>query len=280
MGDELIINADCREADPTEFDAMLADPPYSAHVHKNATSQSAKGGTRFRDLGFDSLSDELRHAIAGFAALVKRWSVVYSDVEGLQSWRSDCVAAGASYIRAMPWVRWSMPQLSGDRPPQGFELVTAYWGSQKGRKSWNGPGSLTHLDHKALRGEGKHRTEKPLDQALDLVSWFTNPGERVLDPCAGSGVVGLACKILGREYVGYEIDEKWAANAATRIEANGLSSRDEERYQRWLVSSAAQMEASAKRKAHTAKVRAKLSAKERTLDLETYISDIVTEMTV
>lgn len=268
-----IHEADCREADPTLFDAMIVDPPYSEHVHRNATSQSAKGGSRHRDLGFDSLSDELREAIAAFGAKVKRWSIIYSDIEGLGDWRTDCAIAGATYIRAMPWVRWSMPQLSGDRPPQGFELVTAYWGSQKGRKSWNGPGSLTHLDHKALRGEGKHRAEKPLDQALDLVAWFTNPGEKVLDPCAGSGVIGLACKILGRDYVGYEIDPVWAEKANARIEAGNLSKRDEERYQRWLLSSAKEKEASAVRAVNTAKMRVKAEAKRRQVDLEEYIAE-------
>ena len=227
-----IVAGDCRTAISRAYDAMIVDPPYSQHVHKNATSFSAKRGVRHRDLGFEHLSGELRGYIATCAAGVKRWSVIYSDIEGYHDWRVACLDAGASYIRGVSWVRWSSPQLSGDRPPQGCELLSLFWGSQKGRKSWNGPGNLTHLAHKCLRGEGKHKAEKPLDQMLDLVSWFTNPGEWVLDPCAGSGTVGLACKLLGRNYTGYEIDNEWALKAAERIHAP-LSARDQERVRRW-----------------------------------------------
>lgn len=229
---QLVLEEDCQNAVPSRFEAMIADPPYSAHVHRHATSQSKKGGARHRDLGFDHLSEELRHAIACMAGKVSRWSLIYTDVEGLHEWRRATALAGAQYVRPVPWIRWSMPQLSGDRPPTGMEIVGLYWGSQKGRKSWNGPGNLTHLAHKCLRGEGKHKAEKPLDQALDLVEWFTRPGDHVLDPCAGAGTVGLACKILGRDYVGYEVSPKWADFAKARI-AGPLSPRDEERFRRW-----------------------------------------------
>lgn len=247
------------------YDVMIVDPPYSAHVHDNTTSQSAGGGTRRNDLGFDHLSAQLRKCIAEHAATVKRWSIIYSDIEGLHDWRQSCEHYGATYIRAMPWVRWSMPQLSGDRPPQGFELVTAYWGAQKGKKSWNGPGNLTHLNHKCLRGTGEHKCGKPLDQALDLVSWFSNPGELVLDLCAGSGTVGVACKILGRGYVGYEIDRGWAEKAQERIgrvyfTGAGswvLSSRDEKRYVRWLESQRKREEESIRIAKNTTKARAR-----------------------
>lgn len=231
-----IINDDCRTfADIDKCDVMIVDPPYSAHVHNNATSHSGVRGVRHRDLGFDPLTDELRNYIAECAGKVKRWSLIYSDVEGLAAWRNACTSAKAKYIRPVPWIRWSSPQLSGDRPPTGCEFVTCYWGTARGRKSWNGPGNLTHLAHKCLRGEGKHRAEKPLDQMLDLVNWFTLPGEVVYDPCAGAGTIGLACRILGRRYIGYEVDTKWAEFAQKRIESDSLVARDRERYDRWLA---------------------------------------------
>ena len=217
-------------------DVMIVDPPYSKHVHQSAVSQHKDGGVRERDLGFDHLSDELRAFIAVWAAKVKCWSVIYSDIEGLHDWRLYCQEAGATYIRPVPWVRWSMPQLSGDRPPSGCEFVTCFWGSQKGRKAWNGPGNLTHLSHTCLRGEDKHKCEKPLDQALDLVEWFSNPGDLVFDPCAGRATVGLACRILGRRYLGFEMNPVEHEKGSARLTNPDLSERDEDRYQRWLES--------------------------------------------
>lgn len=227
------------DIDPALFDVMIADPPYSEHVHKSATSAARPGEAhpRHRDLGFVHLSAKLRGTIADFAARVRRWSLIYSDGESTHRWRQDAVEAGATYIRTVPWVRWSMPQLSGDRPPQGWEPVSLFWGSQKGKKTWSGPGNLTHLGHKCLRGEDKHKAEKPLDQMLDLVSWFTNVGDVVLDPCAGSGTVALACKLLGRSCVAYEINPEWVERANRRVD-EPLSKRDQDRYDRWVANGA------------------------------------------
>jgi hypothetical protein len=167
--------------------------------------------------------------------------------------------AGAEYIRHIPWIRWSAPQLSGDRPPSGCEFVTAYHNAAT-KKSWNGPGNLLSLNHKCLRGEDKHKAEKPLDQALDLVTWFSNEGEHVLDLTAGHGTVGLACKMLGRSYTGYEIDEVWAAKATARLQSD-LSARDLERYDRWQISHTVELEERERMMKHTASVRAKFEAK-------------------
>lgn len=250
------------DIDFSEFDSQISDPPYSEHVHRNTTSQSVGGGVRHNDLGFAHLSPELRLTIANAVARVKRWSIVYSDIEGLHDWRDYVKIAGGTYVRALPWVRWSSPQLSGDRPPQGFELVTAYWGSQRGRKHWNGPGNLTHLAHKCMRGDGKHKTQKPLDQALDLVEFFTDPGDRVLDLCAGSGTVGLACKLLGRDFVGYEIDPEWAEKAANRIEAP-LTGNDVERYDRYMAAKETRELERTRIRANTDKIRKKLDESKR-----------------
>jgi len=213
------------------YDVMLTDPPYREHVHSAATSQSVGRGTRKRDLGFESLSRALRQRTADYASMVRRWSVVYSDVEDSTWLRLAVQARGVDYIRTIPWVRWSMPQLSGDRPPQGFEHLLVF--HPKGRKRWNGPGNLTHLEHLALRGEGKHKCEKPLDQALDLVSYFSDRGETVFDPFSGSGVFALAARLLERNFIGVELDLEWVAKGNARATSR-LSARDHERLTRWL----------------------------------------------
>lgn len=234
----MILHRDCTtislEWIRTSVTTMISDPPYRGHVHKAATSQSPGRGARHRDLGFAYLNPRLRRAIGHMAAAVQRWSILYSDVEASTWLRLACTEAGAVYIRTMPWVRWSMPQLTGDRPPQGFEHLLVFWGhAPAGEKSWNGRGSLTHLDHLSLRGEGKHKAEKPLDQALDLVSWFSRPGDLVFDPFAGSGTICLAARMLGRHALGCELDEGWAASGNERL-VQPLSERDNERVRRWL----------------------------------------------
>lgn len=232
-----------------ECDALLGDPPYSRHVHGNAVSASGKRGTRKRAFGFDHLDPTVRRWAGRAVAAVRRWGVLYSDVEMSTYLRISCEAAGAEYIRTIPWVRWSMPLLAGDRPAQGFEHVLIFWGSDAGRKSWNGPGSLVSLEHgddppvlpelhhTCLRGETKHKAEKPLDQLLDLVSWFTSPGERILDPWAGHATMGLAALLLGREYVGAELDPQWCDRGNERLSSGKLSDSDVLRIRKWVASS-------------------------------------------
>lgn len=219
-------------------DVMIVDPPYRSAVHEKATSASCKRGVRKRNMGFECITWSLRDYVATIASEVRRWSVIFSDMESVGAWKDALEARGATYVRAVSWVRWSQPQMSDDRPPSGCEMVVLAWGRQKGRKSWNGPRNLTHLAHKCLRGEDKHKAEKPLDLMLDLVSWFSDPGEVVFDPLMGSGTTGLACKVLGRSFCGVELDPAWEEHAKFRIhEHPGFTTdRDRERYERWQAS--------------------------------------------
>jgi DNA methylase len=230
--DVTLRQADAREVEWPEYDVLITDPPYRAEVHARATSQSAKRGTRHRDLGFESLNGSLQEWTCRFAARARRWIVIFSDLESITPWKCGLESAGAKYVRTIPWVRWSMPQLSGDRPPQGAEAIILGHGRAKRRKHWDGPGNLTHFSQKCLRGKNKHRAEKPLDLALALVHHFSDAGETVADPFAGAGTFGLACRILGRGYEGTEKDAEWYRKAGDRL-GGSLSARDLDRRDRW-----------------------------------------------
>lgn len=225
-----------------DFDVLITDPPYREHVHKAATSCSSKRvngkqqmGASFRDLGFSHRLPEIMFGICDLAARAKRWSVIFSDLESIGDWMITLQQAGAEYIRTVPWIRWSMPQLSGDRPPQGAEAIIIAHAKRKGKKSWNGPGNLTHFDEACLRGEWKHKAEKPLDLMLRLVSYFSDAGEIVLDPMLGSGTTALACQVLHRNCLGIELDPKWASRANSRLFPATLSARDSQRLRRFQV---------------------------------------------
>lgn len=266
-----VVNMNCKSIPLSmvaECDHLIGDPPYSRHVHGNAVSASGRRGTRKRTFGFDHLDPTVRRWAGRAASAVKKWSILYSDVEMSTYLRISCEVAGAQYIRTIPWVRWSMPLLNGDRPAQGFEHVLFFWGAQGGVKRWNGPGSLVSLNHAGgweqdedrkvdhiltgedpdplilpsllhtcLRGETKHKAEKPLDQLLDFVCWFTNRGDRILDPWAGHATAGLASLLLGREYVGVELDPAWCDKSNERLSRGTLTDSDVKRIRKWVVSS-------------------------------------------
>lgn len=62
-----------------------------------------------------------------------------------------------------------------------------------------------------------HPTQKPVALLEWLVLTYTNLGDTVLDPCMGSGVTGVACARLGRNFIGIEKDEGYFNVASKRI---------------------------------------------------------------
>lgn len=64
---------------------------------------------------------------------------------------------------------------------------------------------------------GLHPTQKPLALMEYLIKTYTNEGDTVLDFTMGSGTVGVACRKLGRNFIGIELDEKYFKVAEERI---------------------------------------------------------------
>lgn len=65
--------------------------------------------------------------------------------------------------------------------------------------------------------ERYHPTQKPVDLFEYLLRTYSNEGDTVLDFACGSGTTGVACRRTGRNFIGIEKDEKFAAIAEQRI---------------------------------------------------------------
>lgn len=52
-----------------------------------------------------------------------------------------------------------------------------------------------------------------------IVRALTNPGDLVVDPFAGTGGLGVECKKLGRNYIGFDIGKECVRSAKARIAA-------------------------------------------------------------
>ncbi|AJE45100.1 site-specific DNA-methyltransferase [Celeribacter indicus] len=66
-------------------------------------------------------------------------------------------------------------------------------------------------------GEKAHPTQKPEALLHRLLVGTTNPGDVVLDPFFGTGTTGAVAKMLGREFIGIEREEKYRVVAEKRI---------------------------------------------------------------
>ena len=65
---------------------------------------------------------------------------------------------------------------------------------------------------------GKHPTQKPLGVLTRLLQASTKPNDWVLDPFSGSGTTGIAANLLGRKYLGLDIEEEFLAMSKARRE--------------------------------------------------------------
>lgn len=65
---------------------------------------------------------------------------------------------------------------------------------------------------------GKHPTQKPLSLLSRIIMASTKEGDWVLDPFNGSGTTGVAASLLGRKYLGVDMDLGYLELASKRRE--------------------------------------------------------------
>ena len=73
---------------------------------------------------------------------------------------------------------------------------------------------------------GKHPTQKPLSVLARLIQASTKSGAWILDPFNGSATTGIAANLLGRRYLGLELEDEFLSiSKARREEIEKLSIR-------------------------------------------------------
>ena len=66
-----------------------------------------------------------------------------------------------------------------------------------------------------------HPTQKPVALMEYLIKTYSNEGEIVLDNCMGSGTTAMACKGTKRNFIGCDLDEKYATLAESWVTGMG-----------------------------------------------------------
>ncbi|MDE6182281.1 MAG: site-specific DNA-methyltransferase [Eubacteriales bacterium] len=105
---------------------------------------------------------------------------------------------------------------------------------------FNNGRKIDELTGKPIRGTGKmifnwfewkkdskdipkiHPTQKPINVLKQLIEIFTDEGDIVIDPVAGSGSTLRACKELNRSCYGFEIDRNFYKRAKEEMLAESL----------------------------------------------------------
>lgn len=180
-----LIHADCRDVLPTlgRFDLLLTDPPYGIGIANNPFRQKFKRQSWDNDVP----PKELLNSVIHLCDKSIIWGGNYFDLPPSQG-----------------FLIWDKVQ------PQDFSsaMVEFAWMSE------NRPAKL--FRERVVNIDKFHPTTKP----LALMAWclqLVPDAVTVLDPFAGSGTTGRACKDLGRKCVLIEREEKYCEIAAKRM---------------------------------------------------------------
>ena len=197
-------------------DAVVTDPPFGKTTHANAKSNRNKGygntAIDFAAIDFAAIVDLLREC----GRVTRAWFVSSMEWRHVAALEHCGEVEGWEFVRFGVWVKTNpMPQISADRPANGWEAI-AYLHRADKRKSWNGGGSHGNWIGPVVTN-GDHPTGKPIEMVRQWVERFTNPGATVLDPFMGSGTTGVACVQTGRNFIGCDIHPGYFAIAERRI---------------------------------------------------------------
>lgn len=193
--------------EPDQFDLIIVDPPYGI--------QNNSAGLRGRTVHHHDYDDspqvarDLLQSIIqeGFRITRSRANVfVFGDIDFFPLFKT--------MAQQMGWVPFRTP-ITWRKSNEGL----APWGASGFRRTceWifyatKGQKGLLQsptdvLDFKRVaRDQREYGAEKPLDLMRFLVEISTFPGDRILDPCCGSGVSLQAARQLKRKGLGIELD--------------------------------------------------------------------------
>lgn len=193
--------------------AVIADPPYAcldaADIAKPASRRTGHGGRVRRNAVWEV--DE-----AAWAALISRlmaaaavavtdgWVHVWCAAELLGQMRSHGEAHGLRYHCPFAFCKTNpVPRIRSEQWQSAVETAGVF-SVGKARFTGNHPNWYCGpFEYPAGRW---HETQKSLDLVRYLVERYTEPGDLVCDPCAGSANIITACLSLGRRCVAVELD--------------------------------------------------------------------------
>lgn len=207
MSDWTVITGDCLKVLPTlgRVDAVVTDPPYGYSHKSNHVAPTTTAKWMNRSIAGDDNTDA-RDAVLEWAAdrpwlAFGSWKVSPPlGTRGVLVW--DKGPASGMGDLSFPWKgSWEEIYIGGDgwgRGERDEGVLKGHW-----------------IVTRASMGRC-HPNEKPVSLMCELIDKLPE-GCTILDPFCGSGTTGVACVQTGRNFIGIEIDERYADIARRRI---------------------------------------------------------------
>lgn len=218
---DCLVEMDKLIAEGVKVDCIITDPPYNI----NFRPQRGTHGTILNDNMDDHVFEKWLESVFKKTHEILKDNTVLITFMGWPTIPLFNMALKKYEIKSMPvWVKnnfgigyYTRPQyepmylcLKGNPPPPER--------------------AISDVMMFAKVQDTMHSCEKPVKLMEHLINTFSSAGEIILDPFMGSGTTGVACKNLGRDFIGIELDEHYFNIAKNRIEndANNYTSTKEE----------------------------------------------------
>lgn len=231
-----LMQGDCLEVMrgiPDEsVDMVLTDPPYGTTACKWDSV-----------IPFEPMWEQLNRITKKDGAIVLMAQTPFdkllgsSNISALKTewiWQKE---QGSGHLNAkrMPMknhenilVFYRKPSTYNPQMRTGFSSYVAKQGKTKSKNYGNQSGAVTVSNGERYpltvlsfnRDKSRvHPTQKPVALMEYLIKTYTNESETVLDFTMGSGSTGVACRNLGRDFIGIELDKTYFNIAKGRIDA-------------------------------------------------------------
>ena len=131
--------------------------------------------------------------------------------------KNQVIFGGNYYSDYLPasscWIVWDKDMIGGNFAD--CELAWTSFNTAVRIFKWRWCGMLQEdMTNKELR---EHPTQKPLALFEWILKNYSKENDIILDPFMGSGVTLEACKLMGRKYIGIEINPDYCKIAKERL---------------------------------------------------------------
>jgi DNA modification methylase len=223
-----------QEIPDQSIDLVLTDPPYGVdYSSKNRFLNTIDNGNRIeRDIVGDNLTKKDTQIMWGKAfkeigRTLKPGGVIYCFMPQGGDQMMMMMMMNEGGIEPRHELIWLKNNHVFGRTDYAYihEPILYAWKPGAGHKYYGGFQRSVLKYNKPLKSD-MHPTTKPLKLVMRLIKNSSLEGDLVCDPFLGSGTTALACKQLGRDFIGFEISEEYCEIARKRLK--------QEQIRRWI----------------------------------------------
>lgn len=190
-------NKDCLEGmkqfPDQYFDLAIVDPPYGININNNMGRRKGDKKSDYPKAYWDNKPPEKEYFQELFRVSKKQ------------------IIWGGNYFELPPtkcFLVWRKPQISEN---VSFSMVEFAW--------TNLDGTAKEFIGMSNEKDRIHPTQKPVALYAWILNLYAKPGFKILDTHVGSASSLIACHQMGFDYVGFELDSYYFAEASKRLEA-------------------------------------------------------------